>query len=572
MDGTRTPLRSPSLRPEAWDRLLAGYFDHDELVQSARYGWDLSFLEHQPAPHDAKANHPTAMLHEADVDQYIQKELQFGALVGPVQQNVPFPLFASPLASVDKKNSATTRTIVDCTQRSKNGKGINNWISAHQHRGQLWKINLPTTWHITEAIDWTRRRNPNKKIKLFKIDMARYYRYFLLCPGQTPYFAIRWKGQIYIDRSFGFGNRGAVLGAQRASYAIAWIYRTQVSPSPGVENSGINCRCTAACSCGDNSCLPYIDDLICTATEDQADHLYNSLLAIIKDLGLQPSTTPGHLVPPTEVCTALGIQFNLMLNIISIPAEKIAECQELICVWLAWTYASRRDLKKLSGKLLFCSRVIRSGRLHLNSFFDTEKRAFRLNAAVPLDANFHLDLRWWSDALLHWNGISFLQHYPVGEIAIDASTSGINDQPAVGGYNFVRDEFFKASVPPEFSDWDIPNLELLAHIVAARLWGESLSGKQVTGCTDNEATQKLLSSGRSKLDKRLVMARTFSAIQHKFDFIWIPTHIPGIENILPDACSRWDSKQSVFWQHCASLGLAPTERVLHDYHFRWTNF
>ena len=127
MDGLRIPLSSPSLVSEVWDKLFEGYFDHDELLASVKYGWDLSFKD-SPEPRDSQWNHPSATSHEHDVQAYIDKELRFGAMVGPfTDQDLPFPVFASPMGSVPKSNSDTTRTITDCSQH---GAGINHRIDA----------------------------------------------------------------------------------------------------------------------------------------------------------------------------------------------------------------------------------------------------------------------------------------------------------------------------------------------------------------------------------------------------------------------------------------------------------
>jgi hypothetical protein len=567
MDGARLPLQGASLVPEAWDKLLGNYFDRDELVKATRFGWDLSFSE-KPNPRDAGANLPSAMAHSADVDKYVQAELAHGALVGPLPEDTPFKVYASPLGSVPKANSTSTRTITDCSQR---GAGINSWISAHFHRGKEWAIHLPTTTHIIECIKRIRLRHPGKRILMFKLDLSRYYRFWLVCPGQSPFLGIKWRGKRYADRAWSFGNRGACLGSQRGSEAIGWIYRTQVPPYPHCQNSGVSCACPGPCEHGDNECKPYVDDLICVAAEDQAFYLFNMLLAVIDQLGLKPSTTPGHLVPPSEVCIGLGIEFDLAKNTVSLPMAKLEDTIRFITIWLEWTVATKRKIKSIAGRLLFCSRVIRSGRLHLNHAFDCEKRANHLDGIIVLDRHFKNDLRWWKESLSDWNGISFLEFSPAGEIAVDASTAGIDGRAAIGAFNFMANQFFKSAVPEESQGWCIADLELLAHVVAARVWGNSWAGLQVVGLTDNEATQKLLSSGRSKIDRRLSMARTFSSLQHRHKFEWVSRHIPGVDNILPDACSRWDKKQDVFWSHCGTLKIVPTEHVLCDNDFVWSN-
>ena len=558
-DGLRVPLTNSALRPEAWKKLLGGYFDRDNLVNAFTYGWDLS-LDRNPMPKNSKFNHPSARHFPADIGEYIGKELAFGCLVGPIPAVTPFPVFCSPLATVPKPGSSTRRTITDCSQ----GKlGINSWIPAHWHRGKKWKIKLPSTDDIVVAIRQVRSAHPGDAVVLFKLDLSRYYRWFLVDPGQVPYLAVRWDDKVYLDLAFSFGNRGAMLGAQRTSNAIAWMFRTQLPPGPGLKNSGRNCSCSDDCSCGDNRLLPYVDDLIAVVPKSRAMYLFNMLLAVLSHLGLQPSTTPGHVVPPSETVVALGVLFDLSNNTISVPDGKLKEIRDLLQFWLYKHNASRRELQQLLGKLLHVSRVVRPGRLHLSRMLDTLRRSKELDMVVPIDSNFHLDIVWWVDNLQHWNGVSILEFTAVhNKIAVDASSNGwLDGSPGLGGFNFIKGEYFKCGVPREMQSWHIADLELLAHLVCARLWAYSWEGLEIWGLTDSEPTELFLRHGRSRKDRRIQMSRLFTAMQHRSKFLWVSGAVRSKANILPDCCSRWrePERRAAFWNECARLGISPRE-------------
>ena len=134
-----------------------------------------------------------------------------------------------------------------------------------------------------------------------------------------------------------------------------------------------------------------MDDLASAATEDSAFHLFNALLGIIRSLGLQPSTTPGNIVPPAEIATILGVEYNLKENTVSLPPDKLADVLELLQVWQDRSSATNRQIKQLTGKLLYCSRVVGPGRLFLGRMLQTSRNSARLDEEVNLDANFHLD-------------------------------------------------------------------------------------------------------------------------------------------------------------------------------------
>ena len=273
-----------------------------------------------PSPADARYNHPSAINHPSDTTEYITKELEHGCLVGPLH-NTPFKVACSPLGSVPKPGSITQRTITDCTF---NGRGINAWIPQHFYRGQPFKISLPGTGDIVDAIRRVKAKYPGEPILGFKMDLSRYYRNLWVDPGQAKFLGIRWNGNVYLDLCFSFGNRAAMVGAQRMSEALAWFFRTRVSPDGVHPNYGLQCQCQSRCKCGDNELLPYVDDFIGVAPASQAHRLWDLLLHLVSWLGLKPSSTPGHLCPPSNIFVGLGVQFDLEKNTASLPPEKLA--------------------------------------------------------------------------------------------------------------------------------------------------------------------------------------------------------------------------------------------------------
>ena len=137
---------------EAWKYALGCYFDAPELLRAFEFGWDMS-LARDPTPQSAPRNLPSTFASPGNINFYICMELLFGALVGPiVPQQLPFPVYHNPIASVPKARSIVRRNIVNCSKR---GAGINSWIPVNFHRGSDWKITLPTTESIVDCIRQT---------------------------------------------------------------------------------------------------------------------------------------------------------------------------------------------------------------------------------------------------------------------------------------------------------------------------------------------------------------------------------------------------------------------------------
>ena len=184
-------------------------------------------------------------------------------------------------------------------------------------------------------------------------------------------------------------------------------------------------------------------------------------------------------MPPTEVAVVLGVEYNIPLNIVSLPADKLQDVLLLLREWLDRDHATKCELKQLCGKLLYCSRVVSPGRLFLARMLDTERRASRLDIAVPLDPNFKLDCKWWYNNILGWNGMSILSHAPGGTVAVDASKVGFDGDAGIGAFCFETSQYFHCKVPEELQHWHINNLELRPDCGA--IFGEvSLSPKTLT--------------------------------------------------------------------------------------------
>ena len=558
MDGLREPLKFPSFPIETWKWAMSGYFDAHEILQAMQYGWDVSFTEH-PKPKDAKWNLQGASLFENDVQIYVDQELQFGALVGPFEDSeLPFKTYCSPLNTVIKKNSEVRRTVVDCTQLD---LGINSFIDAHVHRGKVWKLSLPTSQTIISLIQRARRAYPGQRILIWKLDFARWYRWFLLDPVAATFFAIRWRGKVYLDTVLSFGNRAAALAAQRVIWAVVYIFRTRVPPFPGSFNTGVSCTCEFHCECGENLAAGYIDDLIGISCESLATSQFESAISLASTLGLRLSKTPGHISPPSATCECLGILYDTDENTMRLPQDKVDDIVAILLVWVTKPRATEHELAVLCGKLLYCANVIFAGRLFLNRCLATKRFASKHAQPITLTEDFREDIKWWQTAVLLRNGVSFLVPESSIHVSLDASSNGWHKgQRGLGGYNHSTNQYFSCGTPPDLSHLAIADLELLAHVVAIHLWGSHWRKFQVTIHTDNQACWWLLTKGRTREDIRLRMSRWMATQQIKQRFRISSAWIPTTENNLADALSRVGdpSQQRKFDEHCTQLGGTPS--------------
>ena len=535
-----------------WRESLVNYFDGKPVSDAAEFGWDLGIAGDGPDllwnwQKFAPPNHPSARNFPDQVDNYLLKEQSRGVLVGPLPDDLPFPVFVSPLGTVEKPGSTTVRRVIVDSSFPRES-GLNSFIPKHFYRGQVVKIKLPNIDTIVQMVRNAKKKYPNRKLKGFKVDLDAYYRYINTNPGESPYQCIVWRNQLYIDLSWSFGLSSAVQAAQRQSEALSWIYRTQVPPAPGQENAGRRCKCLQNCSCGDNEMCPYIDDFLSIVPDDQAQHLWDYFTQeVVEKSGLKLSKTPGHLCPPSDVFIGLGIEFDLIQNEARIPETKLEKVGQLVTKWYGFTRANRKQLQELLGYLHHVSQCVRVGRLMVSRMLADLRAAYKTwPEQIKLSDDFKKDLRWWKLQLDSWNGKSILDHSERKDIVtLDASKFGeLGNMPGVGAYNFETHEFYHRPVPDYMAGWDIGTLELVNHLVVARVWGPTWAGLEVTGYTDNQSAMHLLRHGRSRSELRLDIAREFASIQQNFQFLWNSDYISTKDNVLSDCLSRWGSSSA----------------------------
>lgn len=162
--GAKIPVES-GLNIIAWEAALATY--HDNIIcQYLKYGWPLGYHRAVP-PVSVEKNHPSADHHMSHVTAFVEKELSFGALLGPFS-SPPFSpwLRCSPIMTRPKKDSAERRVIVDLTFPE--GEGVNAGIDTHDYYGIDITYTLPT---ISDLVTLLQREGRGALV--WKADLAR---------------------------------------------------------------------------------------------------------------------------------------------------------------------------------------------------------------------------------------------------------------------------------------------------------------------------------------------------------------------------------------------------------------
>ena len=108
--------------------------------------------------------------------------------------------------------------------------------------------------------------------------------------------------------------------------------------------------------------------------------------------------------------------------------------------------------------------------------------------------------------------------------------------------------FCHAAYPPSVIERQLSTsaLELLAIVVACRLWGHLWSRQKLLVQCDNEGVTHAVNKGRSRVPFMQAALRRLWLEEARHGFTIRCKHIPGISNTLPDLLSRCHLSDS-YW-------------------------
>lgn len=168
----------------------------------------------------------------------------------------------------------------------------------------------------------------------------------------------------------------------------------------------------------------------------------------------------------------------------------------------------------------------------------TTLRLHKSSRLCPLSAINQSDLRWWCHFLPRYNCVSIIKISPWLNDRLFLSTDACNT--GAGGY-FTGLHFhtpFPDAILHRYGH-DINILELLAVMVALKLWGALLYGQRITFQCHNINGVLAINSGRSRVPGMQLCLREIWFLTARHDIDIRAKHIPGLENSIADHLSRW---------------------------------
>ena len=207
-----------------WERHAHKIRDQS-LIPLLKYGFPAGY-DTLDQPVTGLKNHSSAVANPAQVEDYIDTELGFDALIGPFCHE-PFEGWCrtNPMLTRPKQDSDKLGVILDLSFPQQGS--VNAGIPSNQLDAADFKLSLPTPHILADRI-----RQLGKGCHLYKIDLSRAYRQLRSCPLDWPLLGIAWGQSFYIDRVIPFGLRHSASACQRTTEAVAEIAAHDVGAFP----------------------------------------------------------------------------------------------------------------------------------------------------------------------------------------------------------------------------------------------------------------------------------------------------------------------------------------------------
>ena len=522
----------PTLNLALWRKKLAGYKDF-AVCDLLQYGFPLDFDRSKVVAASTSRNHKGAREFPQFIKKYFARECAANRVAGPFQRNpLSIDLVVSPMNTVPKDSSDERRVIVDLSWPK--GASVNDGISKDVYLGEEINLHYASVEQVCAMVN---EIGPGAVI--YKRDLRHAYRQVAVDPRDYRYLGYFWEDMFYFDTVLAMGQRNAAMACSRTTDAIMFMH----------ANDGY--RATN-----------YLDDLIGVNSLDKGWDAYSSLGQLLLDLGLHENFEKA--CPPATVQMVLGVIVNTVEGTLSVPEERMVEILSLVSEWQGKLRSTKVEMQSLIGKLQYVTKCVFQSRMFMNRLLEA-LRSIKDKKSISLSDSFRKDLKWWSMFMDTYNGVSFLP----SSIWTEPDVTLATDSCLLGCGGICLDEYFHTGFPHHIDDQGLPIhcKEMLAVLIAVRVWGRRLQGLKIQIYCDNESVVTVINSGRTKDNFMASCIREIWLEVSKYSYQLRAVHLPGEENRVPDWLSRWDCGQEyrdLFYEFIADEQDKYKEIIIHS--------
>ena len=505
--GCRITLPFSKLNIPLWREWLVDYKDYI-ICDFLEFGFPLDFDKSVELNTNERRNHKGARDYPEFVDKYLCTEVGKSRIVGPFKSNpLSVAIMVSPLNSVPKRSSDERRVIVDLSWPLGQGS-VNSGISKEFYLQEKIESHYASVEEICQMV---MRIGPGAMI--YKRDLRQAYRQFPVDPADYYLLGYFWNDVYYFDTVLAMGQRNAGVGCSRATNAVMFIHSK-------FGHHGTS----------------YLDDLIGVSEPHLASDAYENLGGILRELGLVENIPKA--CPPAVNQNVLGVVVNTVTMTISVTEERLSEINSLLEKWKNKKTCNKKELRSIVGKLAYVSKCVRQSRIFLNRLLEVLRSvAWKSTTRIKLSADFHKEIRWWSLFMESFNGVAFIP----SPIWLEPDVSVATDSCLDGCGGICDHQYFHTKFPEFILNQKLPihQLEFLAVLLGARIWGHKFSGLKIRIYCDNQAVVDVINSSKTKDSFMATCLRELWLVVSTNEFELRAVHLPGEDNRVADWLSRW---------------------------------
>ena len=263
---------------------------------------------------------------------------------------------------------------------------------------------------------------------------------------------------------------------------------------------------------------------------------------------------PGKTTCPATDTIFLGIELDTNTQTARLPQDKIIEYGKDIRELLVHKKVRRKTLESIIGKLSFAASVV-PARPFLRRMIDLLSLVSKPFHSIRLTREITEDIHIWLQFLDRYNGITYFRALKITQsnvihMASDASKLGFG---AVFGKRWIQ-----AAYPLNWQAYHITVLELYPIYVMMTIFGQLMKNSNILFHCDNSAVVAIINkqSSKDKTIMGIVRPLVMQLIKHNINLRSI--HIPGVDNLLPDKISRFQTTPEMM----RDFGMEPNQTII----------
>ncbi|XP_076116596.1 uncharacterized protein LOC143084063 [Mytilus galloprovincialis] len=280
--------------------------------------------------------------------------------------------------------------------------------------------------------------------------------------------------------------------------------------------------------------IAYLDDFfICECTKQRCALGLRVLIDLLRKLGFAISWS--KVFDPCQKLVFLGVEIDSTTLELRLHLTKLEQLRAELAEFKQRKHVSKKQLQSLAGKLNWASSVVHGGRVFLRRIIDGITKLKHDWHKMRLGGDILHDIHLWYNFMSTFNGKSLL-------LNTDPVTSVYTDACKTGAGGIFGTDWFYVNWKEDFpfaQSLHINEQEAFAVALAAKRWAKCWQNRHVFIFCDNSSTVSCINKCTSKNKLLMTFLRELFWLSASYNFHLVAIHLPGKENDMADAVSRY---------------------------------